>query len=46
MVLGTWDEKTAIALWNYGVIEEDGSHGALQPNYVKALLDAAFEAAE
>lgn len=44
VIPGTWDEKTATALWNYGVIEEDASHGVHNPEYVKALLDAAFEA--
>jgi hypothetical protein len=44
VVPGTWDEATATALWNYGVIEEDASKGAHNPNYVKAMLDAAFAA--
>ncbi|MFT3892903.1 MAG: hypothetical protein QM730_14820 [Anaerolineales bacterium] len=44
VVPGTWDEKTATALWNYGVIEEDASHGVHNPNYINALLDASFVA--
>jgi hypothetical protein len=44
VVPGTWDEAQATALWNYGVIHEDASHGVHNPNYVNALLDAAFEA--
>jgi hypothetical protein len=45
-VPGTYDEKLATALWNYGVIEEDASHGVHNPTYIKALLDAAFAALE
>jgi hypothetical protein len=44
VVPGTWDEATATALWNYGVIHEDASRGVHNPNYVNALLDASFEA--
>jgi hypothetical protein len=44
VIPGTWDEAQATALWNYGVIEEDGSHGIHNPTYVNALLDASFEA--
>jgi hypothetical protein len=44
VVPGTWDEATATALWNYGVIEEDASNGVHNPNYINALLDASFEA--
>ncbi len=44
VIPGTWDEATATALWNYGVIEEDASHGVHNPTYVKALLEAAFAA--
>jgi hypothetical protein len=43
-VPGSYDEKQATALWNYGAIEEDGSNGVHNPNYVNALLDAAFAA--
>lgn len=43
-VPGSYDEKLATALWNYGVIEEDASHGVHNPTYVKALLEAAFAA--
>jgi hypothetical protein len=44
VVPGTWDEAQATALWNYGVIEEDASRGVHNPNYVNAMLDAAFAA--
>jgi hypothetical protein len=44
VIPGTWDEKQATALWNYGVIEEDASNGVHNPVYVNALLDAAFAA--
>jgi len=44
VVPGTWDEKTATAIWNYGGIEEDKSNGAHNPVYVNALLDASLEA--
>jgi hypothetical protein len=44
VIPGTWDEAQATALWNYGVIEEDASHGVHNPTYVKALLEAAFAA--
>jgi hypothetical protein len=44
VVPGTWDQAQATALWNYGVIHEDASRGVHNPNYVNALLDAAFEA--
>ena len=44
VIPGTWDETQATALWNYETIEEDGSRGVHNPNYVNALLDAAFEA--
>jgi hypothetical protein len=44
VVPGTWDQATATALWNYGVIHEDASRGVHNPNYVNALLDAAFAA--
>jgi hypothetical protein len=44
VVPGTWDQATATALWNYGAIHEDASRGVHNPNYVNALLDAAFEA--
>jgi len=44
VVPGTWDEKTATAIWNYEVIEEDASNGVHNPVYVNALLDAALEA--
>lgn len=43
-VPGTYDEAQAIALWNYNTIHEDASRGVHNPNYVNALLDAAFEA--
>jgi len=43
-VPGTYTEAQATALWNYGAIEEDGSNGVHNPNYVNALLDAAFAA--
>lgn len=43
-VEGTYEEAQAIALWNYGTILEDASRGVHNPNYVNALLDAAFEA--
>jgi hypothetical protein len=43
-VPGSYDEKTALALWNYGVIEEDASGGLHNPNYVNALIDASLEA--
>jgi hypothetical protein len=38
------DEKQATALWNYEVILEDASMGIHNPNYITAMLDAAFEA--
>jgi hypothetical protein len=43
-VPGSYDEKKATALWNYGVIIEDGSGGIHNPNYVNALIDASLEA--
>jgi hypothetical protein len=43
-VPGTYDEAQATALWNYGVIHEDASHGVHNPSYINALLDASFEA--
>ncbi len=43
-VAGTYDEKTASALFNYGAIEEDASKGAHNPNYVMALIEASLEA--
>jgi hypothetical protein len=44
VIPGTWDEAQATALWNYEVIEEDASRGVHNPNYVNAMLDAAFAA--
>lgn len=44
VIPGTWTEAQATALWNYGVIEEDASHGVHNPTYVKALLEASFAA--
>jgi len=44
VIPGTWDEATATAIWNYEVIEEDASNGVHNPNYVNALIDAAFAA--
>jgi len=43
-VAGSYDEATATALWNYGVMEEDASNGVHNPNYYNALLDASFAA--
>jgi hypothetical protein len=43
-VPGSYDEKQATALWNYGVIEEDASNGVHNPGYINDLLDAAFAA--
>jgi hypothetical protein len=43
-VEGTYEEAQAIALWNYETILEDASRGVHNPNYVNAMLDAAFEA--
>ena len=44
VIPGTWDEAQATALWNYEVIEEDASMGIHNPNYINAMLDAAFAA--
>ncbi|MEJ5223683.1 MAG: hypothetical protein WHV44_04445 [Anaerolineales bacterium] len=44
VIPGTWTKEQALALWNYETIEEDGSRGAHNPNYVNALIDAAFAA--
>ena len=44
VIPGTWDEATATAIWNYEVIQEDASRGVHNPNYVNAMLDAAFAA--
>ena len=44
VIPGTWDEAQATALWNYGLIHEDASHGVHNPSYINALLDASFEA--
>jgi hypothetical protein len=44
VIPGTWDQAQATALWNYETILEDASRGVHNPNYVTALLDAAFEA--
>jgi hypothetical protein len=43
-VPGTYDEKTASALWNYETILEDGSGGLHNPTYAKALIEAALAA--
>jgi hypothetical protein len=43
-VPGTYDEAQSTALWNYNLINNDGSKGAHNMNYVNALLDAAFAA--
>jgi hypothetical protein len=44
VVPGTYTAEQATALWNYEVIEEDASGGVHNPNYVNAMLDAAFAA--
>jgi hypothetical protein len=46
VIPGTWEEGQAIAIWNYETIHEDASHGVHNPNYVNALLDAAFAGLE
>ncbi len=43
-VPGTYDEAQSTALWNYETILEDASRGVHNPNYVNAMLDAAFAA--
>ena len=43
-VPGTYDEKTAGALWNYEIIVEDASGGIHNPTYAKALMDSALAA--
>jgi len=44
-VVGTYPAAQAAALWNYILIEiEDGSLGAHNPPYTKALLDASIAA--
>jgi S-layer homology domain/Cytochrome c7 and related cytochrome c len=45
VVLGTYPEAQAAALWNYGYIRtEDKSRGVHNPAYVMALLDAGLAA--
>lgn len=44
-VVGMYPEAQAGALWNYIYIAiEDGSHGAHNPTYIKALLETAIAA--
>ena len=46
VVPGTYEEGQSIAIWNYETIHEDASRGVHNPNYVNAMLDAAFAALE
>jgi len=47
IVVGTYDEALAGALWNYVyVTEEDKSMGVHNPGYINAMLDYAIEASK
>jgi len=44
VVLGDYPIAQAQALWNFVLIEEDGSMGTHNPNYAKALIKNSIEA--
>ena len=41
---GVYPEAVASAMWNYKIVEYDGSNGAHNSAYAKALLESALEA--
>lgn len=41
---GSYDAKTAGAMFTYFLIDEDGSRRVHNPNYFNTLVDAALEA--
>jgi hypothetical protein len=43
-IAGVYPEAVASAMWNYKIVEYDGSNGAHNSAYAKALLESALEA--